>query len=325
VDFRQIRSFVHVAELRSLTRAAAFLNVSQPALSRQMRLLEEELRTKLFHRHGRGVSLTHAGALLVDKCSRLLNELADIHHEVAGPDGGATGISGTVSIGLPISVSPLLAHPFLENCRQRYPGISLRIVEGFSPLLHEWLLSGSVDLAILFGPRPGSTVVGAPLLMEDLYAVGAATPENRARGSITPAELNTLPLVLPHRPHPIRELAHQAGIHPAALIEADAMGIMLELARAGKGYTILPLLAATRDASAGWVVPIAIRAPGMSWAVSICHSNLRPLGEAAGIVLRLIHSEVANLVREGRWPATLVSNAEPDRPAAAENGGVHAG
>ncbi len=311
MDFRQIRSFVHVAELRSLTRAAAFLNVSQPALSRQMRLLEEELRTKLFHRHGRGVSLTHAGTLLVEKCSRLLNEFADIQQEITGTDAGASRVTGTVSIGLPVSVSPLLAHPFLETCRQRYPGISLRIVEGFSALLHEWVLSASVDLAILLGPLAGKAITSIPLLREDLYAIGAASPENRARRSISPAALGALPLVLPHRPHPIRELGHQAGLQPSSLVEADAMGIMLELARAGKGYTILPLLAALPDVSAGRVVPIAIRGPRMNWTVSVCHSNLRPLGGAAEVVLRLIRIEVATLVRQGRWPGKLVARADP--------------
>ncbi len=71
----------------------------------------------------------------------------------------------------------MLAHPFLETCRNLYPGITLKLVEGFSSLINEWLLSGSIELAILYGPPSGNVVTHVPLLTEDLFAIGAATPE----------------------------------------------------------------------------------------------------------------------------------------------------
>lgn len=78
MDFKQVRYFVHVADLRNVTRAAAVLCISQPALSRQMRLLELELGTKLFHRHGHGVVLTSNGDLFLDRCAHLLNQFEDV-------------------------------------------------------------------------------------------------------------------------------------------------------------------------------------------------------------------------------------------------------
>src|SRR5690606_1677354 len=115
------------------------------------------------------------------------------------------------------------------------PGISLRIVEGFSALIHEWLMSGSIDLAILYGPRISRVVDREILAVENLHAIMAATDENRARASITLTEIATGTLIVPHPPHIIRELLDLRGINPPKTLEVDAITIMIALARAGKG------------------------------------------------------------------------------------------
>lgn len=306
MDLRQMRSFVHIAELRSFSRAAAFLAISQPALSRQMRLLEEELGARLFHRNGKGVSLTKAGSALLDRCARILSEVEDLRSEISA-DGGADGaLTGTVGVGVSVNISPLLADPFLEKCRRLHPGISIRLVEGFSALLHEWLLTGSVDLGFLYGPRPNRVIASTTLLVEDLYAIGPATPENLKRGPITPAELARSAVILPHRPHVIRELVHQTGVQPAEIIEVDAPGVMIELARAGRAWSILPLTCVTTHVAAGLVAAIPIHQPSLSWTCTLSCSALKPLSPAAAAVARLLREEVAELVKSGRWPARLV-------------------
>ena len=305
MDLRQMRSFVHVADLRSFSRAAAFLAVSQPALSRQMRLLEEELGTRLFHRNGKGVALTDAGSLLFDRCARILSEVEDLRSEMKGGVAGAAGLTGTVGIGVPVNVSPLLAGSFLDECRARFPGLSIRLVEGFSALLHEWLLTGSVELSILYGPRPSRVIASTRLVTEDLYAIGPATPENRAREAISPAELARSPIVLPHRPHIIRELVHQTGAQPVEIVEVDAPGVMIELARTGRAWSILPLTCVTTHLAAGQVTAIPIHQPSLSWTAALSHSALKPLTPAANAVAKLLREEVAGLVKSGRWPARL--------------------
>ncbi len=314
MEIRHIRSFVHVAELRSLTRAAAFLRLSQPALSRQIRLLESELKTTLFHRHGHGVALTRSGELLFERSAALLTEFENLRQDIAAPGRVARHLTGTVSIGVSISVSPLLAHPFLENCRKLYPGITLKLVEGFSSLINEWLLSGSIELAMLYGPPTGNVITQVPLLEEDLFAIGAPSPENCNRAFVTAHDLGKYQLILPHRPHPIRELALQSGIRPAAVIEVDAMGIMLELARAGVGYTILPGPAVMREMASGTVARIPIREPGLSWTVSLGYANWRPLSAAAEAIFRLMRSEIASLVHQGRWPARIAPGPDVTFP-----------
>lgn len=299
-----MRSFVHVAELRSFSRAAAFLSVSQPALSRQMRLLEQELGARLFHRTGKGVALTDAGALLLDRSARILGEVEELRGDLMGGQS-ATGLVGSASIGVSVNVSPLLAG-FLARCQRLHPGLSVRIVEGFSALLHEWLLTGAVDFAVLFGPRPSRVIRSANLLAEDLYAIGPASPENRARRAIAPGELAKAPLILPHRPHAIRELVQQTGVQPVEIVEVDAPGLQIELARTGRGWAILPLTCVTTHLAAGQVCAIPIHQPSLSWTATLSHSALKPLAPAAAAAFKLLREEVAALVKSGRWPARLV-------------------
>jgi LysR family nitrogen assimilation transcriptional regulator len=304
MELRRLRSFLQVAELRSLTRASALLGVSQPALSRQIRLLETELGARLLDRHGRGVRLTEAGRVAALHGARVLKEVDELRSAVAAATR-RPGLDGRVSIGLSAAVSSFLADPFLDRCRSLYPGISLRLAEGFSTFLHEWLLSGSIDLAIMYGAAPSAAVEGFPLLVEDLFAIGADTPENRAWRALSPSELSRLPLIMPHAPHVIRDLVEEAGVEPEALVEIDSRAVMIELAHAGRGYALLPVSAAVRDIAAGRVVAIPIARPSVSWTVSLCHSKLRPLSPATAAVSRLLRGEVAELVRSGRWPARL--------------------
>ena len=117
MDIRQLRTFVHVAELGSFSKAADRLHIAQPALSRQIRLLESELKAALFIRHGRGVRLTDAGTLFLDRASGILRQIEQARADVAAEAGD---VSGEVSIGVPPSVgivltghlSPISAKPF---------------------------------------------------------------------------------------------------------------------------------------------------------------------------------------------------------------------
>lgn len=304
MDLRQLRTFTHIAELRSFTRAAVLLGISQPALSRQIRLLEEELGVRLLHRHGHGVALTEAGEILAERGKGLLKDLGDIRDEVKHR-AHRTGLAGKVSIGISPAASFFLAHPFLAHCREQYPAVSLRLLEGIGIMLDEWLRIGSIDLAFLYGPRSSKAITATRLLIEDLYAIGADTPANRARAVFTPAELCDEPLILPHQPHVIRDLAQQAGIEPRRLTEVDAFGVMVELAHSGSGYALLPISTVARDVAARRVVAIPVERPSISWTVSICQSSLRPLSAPATAIRELLRREIDDLVKTGRWPARL--------------------
>ena len=149
MDFRQLRTFSCVAELGSLSKASDTLRVAQPALSRQIKLLEHELRAELFTRNGRGMVLTEAGRLLLARTAGIVRQIDQIRDDIQSA-GGAP--SGRVVLGLVPTVSCVLSARLARRTVESYPGISLCIVESYSGHLIEWLHRGEMDLAVIYGP-----------------------------------------------------------------------------------------------------------------------------------------------------------------------------
>ena len=106
MDFKQLRAFLTIVETGSVTRASEVLHIVQPAVSRQLRLLEEDLGTPLFHRGRHGMEPTEAGTILIDRARRVLRELDQARDEIRPEPGALTGL---VSVGLLPSTSDLLA------------------------------------------------------------------------------------------------------------------------------------------------------------------------------------------------------------------------
>lgn len=285
------------------------LRISQPALSRQMQLLEQELGTKLFHRQGHGLVLTSDGALFLDHCTRLLNQFEEVR-ALFQRRRASSELTGAVGIGMPVPMIKMFANPFLGQFTKAYPGIFLRMAEGFSALLHEWLLSGSMDLALLYGLSSSKVLVQERLLVEDLFLLAPAeAPFAQHGGAIHLREIGDMPMILPHRPHALRDIVDQNGFKPHEIIEVDALTLMVELVKERQGVTLLPR-PTLNPISDPDVVVIPLADPGMNWDVTLCYSSLRPLSEAAKEVHRSVRAEVKRLVMSGRWQARLIAGIE---------------
>jgi DNA-binding transcriptional LysR family regulator len=164
-----------------------------------------------------------------------------------------------------------------------------------------------MDLAILYGVRSSKVLVQERLLVEDLVLISPPdAPFARGGSTVYLREIGNMPIILPHRPHVLRDIVDQTGIKPAAVIEVDALTLMVELVRAGKGVTLLPRLAVDHLA-AGTVVAVPLADAGMNWDLTLCYSSLRSLSEAAKEARRAIRSEVVRLATSGRWPARLTT------------------
>jgi len=294
-----MRVFVHVADQRSLSKAGAVLKLSQSAVSRQISRFEEAVGAKLFHRHGHGVALTDAGAHLFRRCKRILADVETLESDVWKQ--ARLDVTGSVTLGVPAPMAARLAGPFLDHFAEKYPGVSLRIVEGFSSFLHEWLLGGTIDLAILYGPRPSTIVDATELLEENLFAIGP--PDYRDRDHIDLEELNRHPFIVPHVPHVIRSIVGDTGIQPARYVEVDALSLMVELAHQGKGFSLLPLTAVRQELLSGYVSALPITGLDLSWSVSLCRNDLRPMTPAMQVLYDHVREEVAAMVRSGQWTA----------------------
>jgi LysR family nitrogen assimilation transcriptional regulator len=152
MDIRQLQYFLLVSEHGGFSAAATSSGVGQPAISRQIKLLEEEIGAPLFLRHGRGIVLTGTGRRLldharaiVDRMERAKADLAEINNTVVGE----------VVLGVPASIGSTLTAPLLKRFMSGYPLVKLSVVEGLSGHLHEWLLRGDVDLAVVYLPSVG--------------------------------------------------------------------------------------------------------------------------------------------------------------------------
>ena len=230
MDIRQLRTFVHIAELGTFSKASERLRIAQPALSRQIRLLEAELKAKLFVRHGRGVSLTSAGELLLDRAASIIRQIEQTRADVAAEAGE---ISGHVSLGLPPSVGFLLTGPLVEDMRTAFPKVTLKVVEGIGGFVHEWMVGGRLDIGVLFDPKSSRHLEISPLWSEDLHLVGPGSAGLSLTEPVHLAELSKYSLILPSAGHGLRGLLERYTTrHEVELsveVEADAMRIQKDL------------------------------------------------------------------------------------------------
>ncbi len=254
MDLKQLDYFVRVAELGSFTRAALALDIAQPALSRQIRLLELELQQTLLLRNGRGALPTEAGKLLLDHSRGLLHQAERIREDMARARGA---LAGRVALGLPPSVARVLTVPLMRAFRQDMPQAQLSISEALSASMQEGLLSGRLDLAVLYenANRQGleiSHLLDEALVLVQLRQPPAKNATKRAgREAISLQEVAQLPLVIPSRPNAIRmhvesEMA-LLGCKPMVALEIDGISAILDLVQDQAGSAILPRNAVVRS------------------------------------------------------------------------------
>lgn len=301
MDFRRLGYFAQIAELGSLTRTAERLGIAQPSLSRQMRLLEEELGVTLFTRGARGMQLTEAGELLR---SRIAGPLRQIGHAIYEVRSLPTETGGNVVFGLPPTMILLLAGPLARRVAEVAPNITLRIVDGYSGHLLEWLRRGELDGAILYGPTPAG--VNATKLVEDeLGLVGPPGSPALAAGVVSFGRLGELPLVMPSPSHGLRASLELAAVKARTKLnvvhQADSFHLMKELVESGLGYTALPHFAVSREVERGLLSFARIIDPPARRQLFLA---MQAGSEAPRAVLQvedLVRQEVAALVQSCRW------------------------
>ena len=242
MNLKQLEYFVRVAELGSFSKAARVLGVAQPALSRQVRALEADLRETLLLRDGRGVRMTPGGQRLFEHGVAILQAVARARDEL---DASRDEPSGRIVVGMPPSVARQLTLPLIEAFGQRLPRARLAVVEGLSAHIAEWVAPGRVDVALLSDPEPLAELETLPLHEEALALVEAAGSGAPGAGppTVTLRELARQPLVVPERAHTFRRRleaqATQAGVRLAIAWEVSSVPSIIDLVCAGHGAAVL--------------------------------------------------------------------------------------
>ena len=313
MDLKQLSYFVHVADLGSFTRASAILKIAQPALSRQVRQLEVELRQTLLNRNGRGVTLTEAGKRLLEHGRGILHQVERAREDLEEMRGAPVG---HVAIGMPPTVGRILSAALVGEFGKRFPKATLGIVEGLSTYVAEWLSSGRIDIGLIYNPTPSPLIDTMPLVAEPMYLIGPAAPRRSRRGGQSAAagipaigapvalkELARFGLVVPSRPHAVRMFVESRlaaiGQRINVAWEIDGIPAILDLVARGHGYAVLSLNAIRNDRLRSQLLPRPIVRPRLVTSLAIATPAQRPLTPLA--------KKVAELVREIA-PRELESN-----------------
>jgi len=302
MELRQLRYFVAIVDHGSLSRAALVLHVAQPALTQQLRQLEDELGVQLLHRSAQGVLSTDAGKVFYEHALAILKQVADAQAAVVQ---SAERPSGSVTLGLPHSISGALALPLLTAIRQRYPEITLQLTEELTGNLAEQLRAGRVNLAVLLDDGQLAGFATTPLVEEELRYICRADAPLAGRASVALREALESTLILPGLQHGVRprieSTARASGLHARDIIEINSIAILKSAILAGMGATILPVAPVLAEVERGAMRALPIHDPSIARTVALCASRNIPLTNAAAAVGRLVGQVAHDLCTSGAW------------------------
>jgi LysR family tcuABC transcriptional regulator len=309
MELRQLRYFVRVVELGSISRAALDLQLVQSALSQQISRLEGELATRLLQRSSKGIAPTEAGLAFFREA-----QLALRHADQAARAAHEARLTGTVSVGLAPTTASVLGLPLILAMRERHPHVRLHMVESLSGHLSTMLNARQLDLAVLFDTEPARRWSVTPLLEERLFLIG-----QRSDGDTPPpsklkmAQLRGVPLILPTGPHGLRSTLDaafaRARLRPNVVAEIDSLPMLMDAVAAGLGCTVQPAAATGRFPDAAERFRLAeiggAQLRRLNSLCSLSDDELSPAALAARVVLADCARE---LTRDGRWAGAVISH-----------------
>jgi LysR family nitrogen assimilation transcriptional regulator len=293
MDLRQLRYFASVAREGSFSRASEKLRIAQPALSRHIQSLEYEIGADLLVRTPRGVEVTEAGRLLKEKAEYVLGYVADIKSSVSQLSAEP---SGDVVLGISPTLASTFALRLIVETRQRYPKINLRVVEGLSVMLYDWLQDARIDIALGtdFGPVPG--VEHREVGEDEIVFVGVPELLSRYadRKAIPMHDILNFPLVLTQgfsqliTPHLAQE-----GIEPIYEMEISSTPIVREIVLRGRHCSVIASGFVKADVDEGRLCMFAFEGKRIRRRIVTSVSNTHYISPAVKAVDSVIRDEIA--------------------------------
>jgi DNA-binding transcriptional LysR family regulator len=282
MELFQLRGFLEVAELGSVTKAAESLCLTQPAVTQQIQSLEREVGIALFDRTGRGVRLTEAGEVLVEYVRRSLAVLDEAQGRI---DDLRSGASGRLVVGAGVTTSIFRLPAWLRVFRGRYPGVDVTVRTGRSAEVAKMVLRREIDLGLVTSPIEHPDLRVAELFEERIVLVGPPSREPTGR-LIGAEELNAAPLILfpkgtGFRDYLDRALA-DAGVRPVVKMETDSVEAIKSFVAVGRGVSFLPEGAVEAEVASGTLAVVEMEPLlGLSRKTSVIYRPDRYLSTAA--------------------------------------------
>ncbi len=291
MDIRQLNYFLQVANHGGFNRAASYLHVAQSALSRQVTLLEAELKTPLFLRRSGGVELTAAGNILLLRAEAILSQVRVARDEVMAE---AHEVRGELSLGMPPSLDGVMTVPILNEMRGRHPSVIVKTWVALSIELRNRVLEGTLDMAVIGVVEPEPILASMTLFDDAMYLIGPAGANLPDAASWE--VVSELPLILTSPPNSVRMLVERAaarvGRRLHVVMEVNYVPIIMALVAQGVGYTLLPKSAiVTLPKPTYTIAPLQT----LSYRWVVVHSKERELS-AASSALRKIMLDLSTAV-----------------------------
>ncbi|QDV50021.1 LysR family transcriptional regulator [Gimesia fumaroli] len=246
MEVDQLRYFLRVAERGNFTRAAEELMISQPALSRSIQKLEDELGQPVFERKTRSLALTDAGVLLQSRAQQILTLIEDTKAEIS--DDGHTG---QIRVGAIPTIAPYFLPDFLRQFSAEFPEATLIVQEETTDKLLHSCTQGEIDLAILALPVPARYLEVEELFQEELLLVMPPDHPLVEKTQIRLADIKPYPFVLLDEAHCLSDnivsFCRQRSYHPVAVEHTSQLAMVQELVSLSHGISMVPQMARDRD------------------------------------------------------------------------------
>jgi DNA-binding transcriptional LysR family regulator len=305
MELRQLRTFVAVAELRHFARAASLCNLSQPAVSHQIALLEEEVGAKLLNRAARRVSLTVAGEVFLEETRRILGAVDRAHERMQEVARGAVG---RIRLGATATPGLYLLPPLLAKYRAEHESYDFRFEIGASLVITERVARNDLDMAIVAGALPSGELQTRRLSQDEFVIIGPPTsPLTRAR-ALKPNQLEAETWLLREEGSDTRRQAatwwHRHRLAPTRTMTFDNPDAVKRAVMAGLGIALVSRLTVADDLASRRlaVVPVRTALPTREFLV-VDHPQ-KHHGAACRAMLHLLER-------------TFPTSAIPPRPRAA--------
>jgi LysR family nitrogen assimilation transcriptional regulator len=307
VDARLLGYFLRIVEHGSINRAADELGLAQPSLSRWIAILEHDVGRPLLIRTRRGIQLTDAGALLVERSPSILHQIDLLLQEI----GGKT--SAQVAIGLTPSMQHVVTAPFVEACAADQPNVMLRVYEGINNALRRWMEDALLDIALVVSlERAPAHFEVTPLVRKQMLLVGGKRARLAMDQPVPLSRLAQARMIMPGRPNVIRAYVEnsmrRAGHKFQSRIEAETLSLCIELSRRNLGFTPMPsCMVHGRLGKRATISAAPIEGLFLTW--NMCVNRARARTTAVRSVATALRQFIGDRITRGEWPlAELVGD-----------------
>ncbi|MDQ0412836.1 LysR family transcriptional regulator [Mesobacillus stamsii] len=293
MDTRQLAYFVQVAKDNSFTVAAKNLHLSQPALSKMIKKLEEELGVQLFDRSEHKMALTDVGEKLFEEGQKLLLEMDSITEAIQDTKNLRTG---NVSVGIPPVIGTSYFPPLIANFRKKYPGINLSIIENGAVTVYEMVEKGFVDLGLVILPKLSDQIEYIPVTVDEIVLIVHNDHPLAEKETVVFEDLKdeTFALLddtfLLH--HHVIKACREAGFEPNIYFKSSQWDFLTELVCLNQGISILPRPILARFNSKN-IKQIRIDHPEMKWRIAVIVKKQRYISFAARKFIEYIKENIA--------------------------------